>query len=72
MKNVVFQAKEGLIRRALERARRGGTTLNMAFREWLASYARRDTAGADFDKLMRELEHVRFSRKFTRREMNTR
>jgi hypothetical protein len=29
-------------------------------------------AGADFDRLMRSLSHVKFTRKFTREEMNAR
>jgi len=72
MKNVTFSADEGLIEKARARALRERRTLNTAFREWLERYAGEANAGSDFDHLMRRLSHVKFSRKFTRGEMNAR
>ena len=72
VKNVTFSADEKLIERARARAQRERRTLNTAFREWLERYADTSHAGADFDRLMRSLSHVKFERKFTREEMNSR
>jgi hypothetical protein len=72
MKNVTFSAEEELIERARAKALRERKTLNTAFREWLERYAGPSQGGADFDHLMRSLSHVKFSRKFTREEMNSR
>ena len=72
MKNVTFSADEELIEKARTRALHERRTLNTAFREWLERYAGTPRGGADFDHLMRSLSHVKFSRKFTRDEMNAR
>jgi hypothetical protein len=72
MKNITFSADESAIERARDRARRERKTLNVAFREWLERYAGSSNAGAEFDQMMRTLSHVKFSRKFTRDEMNSR
>ncbi|MGA3019001.1 MAG: hypothetical protein ABSF62_17910 [Bryobacteraceae bacterium] len=72
MKNVTFRTDEKLIEKARARALREHRTLNAAFREWLERYAGAAMGGADFDRLMRSLSHVKFTRKFTRAEMNAR
>lgn len=72
MKNVTFSADEKLIEKARTRALGEHRTLNTAFREWLERYAGTSKGGAEFDLLMRSLAHVKFTRKFTRDEMNAR
>ena len=72
MKNITFSADEDAIDRARERAKREQKTLNVAFREWLERYGGAANTGEDFDQLMRSLSHVKFSRKPTRDEMNSR
>ena len=72
MKNITFSADDDAIERARERAKRERKTLNVAFREWLERYGGSSNAGEDFDQLMRSLSHVKFSRKFSRDEMNSR
>ena len=72
MKNVTFGADESAIERTPERARRERKTLSIALREWLERYAGSSNAGEDFDQLMRSRAHVKFSRKFTRDELNFR
>lgn len=44
MKNITFNADEGLIEAAREQAREDGTTLNEQFRLWLEQYARKRQA----------------------------
>jgi hypothetical protein len=72
MKNVTFSADEKLIAKARARALGEHRTLNTAFREWLERYAGTSNDGADFDRLMRSLSHVKLTREFTREEMNAR
>lgn len=74
MKNITLSADEQLIKMARERARSEQTTLNEAFRRWLAEYARRDQQVTD---AIEALERLRAKvdtggRKFTREEMNER
>ena len=45
MKNITLSAENGLIDQARALARLRGTTLNEAFRGWLAGYAREDADG---------------------------
>lgn len=45
MKNITFSAENSLIDQARALARLRGTTLNEAFRDWLASYTREDVDG---------------------------
>jgi hypothetical protein len=71
MKNITFSADEGAIERARARARRERKTLNIAFRDWLERYGG-STGGEEFDQLMRSLANVKFPRKLSRDEMNTR
>jgi hypothetical protein len=72
MRNVTFSADEELIEKARARAEDEHTTLNNAFREWLARYAEAPGAGARYLQLMESLSHVQVDRKFTRDEMNSR
>jgi len=73
MKNVTLSADERLIEEARARARAEHTTLNDAFRRWLAEYAAQPRA-ADAMAVIAELRgYVRTGgRKFTRDEMNAR
>lgn len=72
MKNITLSADEALIDQARLVARARRTTLNVAFREWLAQYAAQAGDGAAVDALMRRLQHVRSSGPYTRDEMNQR
>lgn len=72
VKDLVFRADPELIKRARARARQQGTTLNAAFREWLAEYAGSRGRVKEYRELMRRLSYVRVGRKFTREEMNSR
>lgn len=72
MRNVTFSADEELIEKARSRAESEQTTLNNAFREWLARYAEEPGAGERYLRLMDSLSHVRFDRKPTRDELNSR
>ena len=74
MKNITFSADERLIGEARAKAREQHTTLNEAFRKWLAEYSGRAERVA---RAMRTLEELQGSidtggRKFTREEMNER
>ena len=72
MKNVTLSADEDLIEQARLVARSRKTTLNAAFREWLAQFAAREGTARDVDVLMERLRHVRAGRRFSREEMNER
>jgi hypothetical protein len=71
-RNVTLNADEQLIERARDRARREHTTLNDAFRDWLARYAGAGDRSADYDGLMKRLSYARPGRRFTRDELNER
>jgi hypothetical protein len=72
VKNVTLSAEEHLIERARLRAANEKRTLNAAFREWLQRYAGADTGPAEFTELMRQLGHVKTTRRFSRDELNAR
>lgn len=72
MKNITFSADEKLIETARLKAAKEKTTLNKRFREWLASYAKQENLGHNYDKLMEEFDHIDSGGKFTRDEMNER
>ena len=72
MKNITLSADESLIEQARLVARSQHTTLNAAFREWLARFTAQAGTGQEFDSLMSRLQHVRAGRRFTRDEMNER
>lgn len=71
-KNITLSAEESLIRSARERALREQTSLNQAFREWLARYAGAGRSASRFDALMSDLAHVEAGGKFSRDEMTER
>ena len=73
MKNVTLSADDELIERARRQAKAHHTTLNQAFREWLADYTRRESDEKAIDALYQRLSHVNLGgRKYTRDEMNER
>jgi hypothetical protein len=72
MKNITFSADEKLIEKARLKAAKEKTTLNQRFRDWLSSYAQQSNIGANYKKMMNDLEHVNSGGKFTRDEMNER
>ena len=74
MRNITLSADEALIKAACARARAENTTLNDAFRRWLAGYARRDRQAADALALIDELgSYTRTGgRTFSRDELNER
>lgn len=72
VKNITLSAEETLIRKARLRAKSYNKSLNEIFREWLMKYVSQDTGEDNYQKLMKELSHVRAGRKFTRDEYNER
>jgi hypothetical protein len=72
LKNVTLSAEQELIEAARDRAHRERTTLNNAFREWLARFASRNDNGAEYRKLMRSLKHISAGKKFSRDDFNER
>ena len=74
MRNVTLSADEALIEAARARARAENTTLNGAFRRWLAGYARRDRQASDALALIDELgSYARTGgRTFSRDELSER
>ena len=74
MKNITLSADEKLIEAARERARAEHTTLNEAFRHWLAEYAGREQRVKHAMDLLERLAatHTTGGKKFTRDEMNER
>ena len=74
MRNITLTADEALIQAARKRANAENTTLNDAFRRWLASYARRDRQAADAMTLIDEIGSYARSggRPFSRDERNER
>ena len=71
MKNITLSADADLIEKARAAAKAENTTLNAAFREWLASYSRRGVVRAH-DELMERLKHIKSNPPYTRDEMNER
>ena len=72
LKNITLTADAAAIERARQQARAQRTTLNEAFREWLARYSGGTPTVEAFDQMMKRLQHVSAGRKFTRDEMNER
>ncbi|MGO8932826.1 MAG: hypothetical protein ACLQDA_03880 [Terracidiphilus sp.] len=72
MKNITLSADEDLIERARLIAREQGRTLNEAFREWLAEFARSAGNAKGFDALMTRLQKVDAGRRFSRKELSER
>lgn len=72
VKNITLTADDDLIERARLRAAKEKTTLNSAFREWLARYAGAETGGQEYGELMKHFSHVRSGQRFSRDEFNRR
>jgi hypothetical protein len=74
MKNITLSADEKLIEAARARAQSEHTTLNDAFRRWLADYARQSRLAETAKAVINEMRsYVRTrGRKFTRDEMSER
>ena len=74
MRNITLSADEALIQAARTRASAENTTLNDAFRRWLASYARRDRQAADAMALIDEISSYARTggQRFSRDELNER
>lgn len=74
MKNITLSAEEHAIEQARQAARVQHKTLNQLFREWLDELASRQSAGREYEALMRGIDASGASagRKFTREEMNER
>ena len=73
MKNVTLSADEALIEAARARARADHTTLNEAFRRWLADYAHQRERMTRYDEVMASLRgSVKLGRKLSRDERNER
>ncbi|MFY9745275.1 MAG: hypothetical protein WA891_00260 [Acidobacteriaceae bacterium] len=72
MKNLTFSADEDLIEKARSIARSRRTTLNAAFREWLAQFAGGEGDARSFDALMKDLRKVNAGGHYTRDQMNER
>ncbi len=73
MKNITLSADEALIEAARARAAAEKTTLNEAFRHWLADYARSRERMQRYDSVMDELRgKLKVGRKLNRDDMNER
>jgi hypothetical protein len=72
VKNITLSADENLIEEARRVAQSNHTTLNAAFRDWLADFTAQQGNAHEFDALMNRLSYVTIDRKFTRDEMNER
>ena len=72
MRNITLSAEDELIDRARQVAMQRHTTLNEAFREWLAQFTASASDVKQFDELMSRLTPMKAGRRFTRDEMNER
>jgi hypothetical protein len=72
VKNITLSAEEHLIEEARRAAQAQHTTLNAAFRQWLAEFSAQQGRVQEFDALMERLKYVQFDRKYTREELNER
>ena len=73
VRNITLSADDTLIDRARERAAREKTTLNAAFREWLATYTVAAVQSREeIRQAFAQFDHIAVGRKFTRDEMNER
>lgn len=72
VKNITLSADESLIEEARNVAKAKHTTVNAAFREWLAEFTGRSHRAHEFDDLMASLKHIRSNGPYTREEMNER
>ena len=73
MKNVTLSADESLIEAARQRARAEHTTLNEAFRQWLADYAQAQQRVQRSEEVLTQLRgRLQVGRRLGRDEMNAR
>lgn len=72
LRNITMSADAALIDRARARALAEGTTLNEAFRQWLARYTGQEEKAGSFRGLMDQLSYAQAGRSFTRDERNER
>lgn len=72
MKNVTLSADEDLIEKARSIARARRSTLNAAFREWLAQFTVSEGGTHGFDAIMKNMRHIDAGKRFTRDELNER
>lgn len=72
LKNITLSADEELIRRARAKAHSDHTTLNEAFRWWLARYVQSEQTVAEYTALMEQLSYAEAGRHFSRDELNER
>lgn len=72
LKNVTLSADAAMIEEARKKAGSESTTLNAAFRRWLARYVDPSRSESEYRILMSELSHVRSGRAFSRDELNER
>lgn len=73
VKNITLSADEQLIEAARQRARAEHTTLNEAFRRWLADYAQAQQRLQRCDEVMAQLRgQLEVGRRVGRDEMNAR
>jgi hypothetical protein len=72
VKNITLSADEELIEQARLAAKARHTTLNAAFREWLAQFTEQQGHTQEFDALLDRLSYLKINRKFSRDEMNER
>lgn len=72
LRNITLSAEAALIDRARLRAKSENTTLNDAFRAWLARYTGQEEATSSFSQLMDGLAYATAGRRFTRDEANER
>jgi hypothetical protein len=73
MRNITLSADEALIEGARKRAKAENTTLNNAFREWLARFAEPHRLSLeDVRRMAANADHFRAGRQFSREERNER
>ena len=71
-KNITLSGDDALIRKAREKARRENTTLNAAFREWLARYVGKSGEKEQYRSLMKRFSYATPGRVFSRDDLNER
>lgn len=72
VKNITLSADENLIEEARRAAQAQHTTLNAAFRDWLAEFTSGQGDASAIDALMNRLSYVKITRTYTREERNER
>jgi hypothetical protein len=72
MRNITFSADPEQIELARTRARQTNTTLNEAFRQWLAEYAAPNSHAEDISDFLSQFQHFRAGKMPTRDELNER